>query len=241
MLWDRQDLERYERWLDSPQGAYALAREFRLLEWLTAAWPRRGRSLLEVGCGPGFFLDFFHRAGFDVTGLDKSPVMIEAARQRLGERAECNLGDAHHLPYETDQFDYVALLTLLEFVEDPRRVLMEAARVARRAVLVGYLNRFSLYRLTAKSHVLLGQAKWFTPWAMRSLTRSSVGLAPVHEGSVLPGPPWTWNEGFPFWGLGSLVLPVPVGAYCAFAVDLTTEPPLTPLAARAFAQPTKSF
>ena len=44
MLWDRHDLERYERWLASAQGGYAFAQECRLLEWLTAAWPRRGMS-----------------------------------------------------------------------------------------------------------------------------------------------------------------------------------------------------
>lgn len=241
MLWDRHDLERYERWLASPRGSYALVQECHLLEWLTAAWPRRGRTLLEVGCGPGVFLEFFHRAGFDVAGLDKSPVMLAAARDRLGERADFNLGDAHRLPYDTDSYDYVALLTLLEFVSDPRRVLLEAARVAKRAVIVGYLNRLSLYRLSAGHHKILNQAKWYLPWEMRSLARSAMGSAPIHEGSVLPGPPWTWRPGCPLWGLGRAVLPVQVGAYCAYTADLTAEPPLTPLPAFAGAHPTKSF
>jgi len=241
MLWDRHDLELYERWLDSPKGSYALARECALLECLTSAWPRRGRSLLEIGCGPGFFLEFFHRAGFDVTGLDKSPVMIQAARERMGNLAECNLGDATALPYESDSFDYVALLTLLEFVSDPLQALIEATRVARRAVIVGYVNGFSLYRLNAKRHKLLTQAHWYTPWSMRSLVRKAVGPAPIREGSVLPCPECTWREGFPAYGLGRMILPVQIGAYCAFTADLTCEPPLTPIGAFAKAQPTKSF
>lgn len=229
MLWDRHDLERYNRWLASPRGAYALVCECRLLEWLTAGWPRRGRTLLEVGCGPGVFLEFFHRAGFDVTGFDKSPVMLMAARERLDGRADFNLGDARHLPYDSDQFDYVSLLTVLEFVDDPALALAEALRVARRSVIVGYVNAFSLYHLARKRHSLLRQARWFTPWAMRRLVRDSAGAAPVHEASVLAGPEWTWRNGFPLWGLGRMVLPVQVGAYCALAVDLTAEPPLTPL------------
>lgn len=231
MLWDRHDLARYERWLTSPRGEYALARECHLLECLMSGWPRRGRSLLEVGCGPGFFVEFFHRGGFDVTGLDKSPVMLMAARERLGDKADFNLGDAQHLPYDTDQFDYVALLTLLEFVPDPCRALSEAARVARRGVVVGYVNRFSLFRLSVNRHKLLSQAHWYTPWAMRALARRAMGQIPIHEGSVLPGPDWTWRNGLPFFGLGKLVLPVQVGAYCAFTADLTAEPPLTPLTA----------
>jgi len=241
MLWDRHDLELYERWLESPRGSYALARECALLEWLTSSWPRRGRSLLEIGCGPGFFLDFFHRAGFDVTGLDKSPVMIRAARELMGNRAECNLGDATALPYENDSFDYVALLTLLEFVPDPRQALVEATRVARRAVIVGYLNGFSLYRLGSNRHRLLSQARWYTPWAMRSLARQAVGPAPIREGSVLPGPECTWKEGFPAYAAGRMILPVQLGAYCAFTADLTCEPPLTPIAAFVRPQTTKSF
>ena len=229
MLWDRNDLDRYDRWLSSPRGSYALACEARLLEWLTAGWPRRGRTLLDVGCGPGVFLEFFHRAGFDVTGFDKSPVMLKAARERLGGRVECNLGDAHHLPYDSDQFDYVCLLTVLEFVEDPHRVLAEAARVARRGVIVGYVNAWSMYRLARHRHKLLSQARWYSPWRMRALVRGAVGGVPVHEGSVLPGPPWTWRPGFPLWGLGRVVMPAPLGAFCALSADLTVEPPLTPL------------
>jgi len=231
MLWDRHDLERYERWLSSREGAYALHCEFHLLEWLSAAWPRRGRTLLEIGCGPGVFLEFFHRAGFDVTGLDKSPVMAMAAGHRMGEKAEVGVGDAHALPYEARHFDYTALLTVLDFVEDPATALREAARVAKYGVLVGYLNRFSLHALCVKKDSLSGQGRWFSPWGMRRLARQTLGRSPIREGSVLPGPQWSWREGFPLWRLGRLVLPVQVGAYCAFTADLTAEPIVTPIPA----------
>jgi len=237
MLWDRRDLERYERWLSSPQGSYALLSEFHLLEWLTAAWPRRGRTLLEVGCGPGVFLEFFHRAGFDVTGLDKSPVMAAAAGYRMGAQAECRVGDAHALPYEADQFDYVALLTVLDFMEEPGVALREAARVAKHGIVVGYLNRFSVHALCVEKRSISGRARWFTPWAMRMLARQALGRAPLREASVLPGPKCTWREGFPLWRLGRILLPAPVGAYCAFVADLTAEPLRTPLPAFAGATP----
>jgi len=241
MLWDRHDLERYERWLSSPQGGYALEREFHLLEWLTAAWPRRGRTLLEVGCGPGVFLEFFHQAGFDVTGLDKSPVMIAAAGRRMGAQVQCRVGDAQALPYEAERFDYVALLTVLDFVEDPELTLREAARVAKYGVVVAYLNRFSVHALFVKKNSISGQAKWFTPWAMRRLARQAFGRAPLREGCVLPGPKSTWRRGFPLWRLGTVILPVQVGAYCAFAADLTAEPLRTPIPAFAGRAPQRAF
>jgi len=241
MLWDRHDLGRYERWISSHSGSYALEREFQLLERLMATWPKRGRTLLEVGCGPGVFLEFFHRVGFDVTGLDKSLVMVAAAGYRMGARAQCRVGDAHALPYETDSFDYVALLTVLDFVEDPLLALQEATRVAKHGVLVGYLNRLSLHALFAKKNPLSGQAQWFSPWAMRALARRALGRVSIHEGCVLLGPECTWRKGFPLWRLGRIILPVQVGAYCAFVADLTAEPLVTPIPAFARPQPTKSF
>ncbi|GFK95345.1 Malonyl-[acyl-carrier protein] O-methyltransferase [Fundidesulfovibrio magnetotacticus] len=237
MPWDLDDLARYERWLASRRGAYALAQEFRLLESLISAWPRRGRTLLEIGCGPGVFLEFFHHAGYDVTGLDKSPVMAHAARKRLGHRAEVNLGDCEALPYEDNQFDVAALLTVLEFVPDPEAALREAVRVARSAVIVGYLNRWSFYRLCAGKGSIVRRGEWFTPLGMHALARKVTGHAPAAHASVLPGPPWTWRPGFPLWGLGRMALPLPVGAYCGAVLDLTLDAPLTGLPARAFAQP----
>ncbi len=242
MIWDRDDLTRFERWRASRAGSYALTQECHLLERLTAGWPRRGRTLLDVGCGPGVFLEFFHTAGFDVTGFDNAPVMLAASRERLANRAELHLGDAVNLPYDDNEFDYVALLNVLEFVSQPQAVLAEAARVAKHALLVGYLNGISLYRLEAHKHKLLGKARWFTPWGMRSLVRSVACDAPVREASVLAGPPCSWREGFPLWGMGRLILPIPVGAFCVLSVDLDAEALLTPLPGwTANAQPTKSF
>jgi SAM-dependent methyltransferase len=46
------------------------------------------QSLLEVGCGLGYFTDELARAGFDVTGMDASEVAIDRARALHPELAE---------------------------------------------------------------------------------------------------------------------------------------------------------
>ena len=242
MLWDAHDLARYEKWHHTEAGAFALAQEFRLLARLTATWPRRGRTLLDIGCGHGVFLEFFHGAGFDVSGLDKSPVMLAAARQRLGHVADLRLGEASHLPFDDNSFDYASLLTVLEFVDDPQAVLLEAARVAKRGLIVGYLNGFSLYRLVSGKGRFLSQARWYFPWRMRAMAHEVLGHAPLRERSVLLGPPATWRRGFPFFKVGRMVLPPWLGAYGAIAANLESTPPLTPLPAwRTGILPTKSF
>ncbi|UCG15873.1 MAG: methyltransferase domain-containing protein [Phycisphaerales bacterium] len=62
---------------DSALFAYDLAL---LRRWM----PRPGR-VLDLGCGSGRHVVAFARAGFDVTGVDLSPHMIEVASAKLAE------------------------------------------------------------------------------------------------------------------------------------------------------------
>jgi ubiquinone/menaquinone biosynthesis C-methylase UbiE len=57
-----------------------------------------GNRLLDVACGTGFsFIPLLER-GWRVTGCDISAAMIEAARAKIGERAELVLADMRELP-----------------------------------------------------------------------------------------------------------------------------------------------
>ncbi len=235
-MWDTETARRYDAWFQTPPGAFALTREIRLIERLTSGWPRRGERLLEIGCGTGIFLDVLHGAGFDVTGLDASPAMLEAARRRLGAKADLHLGDAGHLPFDDNAFEFGVLLTVLEFCPDPALALREAARVTRKALLVGYLNRCSCYGLSMRlfpghGRGPLTRAHWFTPCGMSRLLREALGRRPTRAGSVLPGPKASWREAAPWRQINAPILPLPVGAYCAGVVSLADDPVMTPLPA----------
>lgn len=237
MKWDQETAKRYEAWFQTPSGLFALKREIRLLEQMTADWPRRGQRLVEIGCGTGIFLESLHRAGFDVTGLDASPAMLEVARERLGQVADLHLGRAEHLPFPDKEFDFAVLLTVLEFCPEPVLALREAARVTRKALLVGFLNRFSLYWLTTvwqrdrrRDHAL-ERTHWFTPWAMARLIREALGPRQGAQYSVLAGPKVTWREGWPGRALNDPLCSVPLGAYCVRTISLTGAPRMTSLPA----------
>lgn len=96
-------------WYATPQGAYALAREKILLQHALSPWPRRGHSLLDMGCGDGLFLEFFWQSGFDVTAIDRASPLLDAARQRLHGRADIQAGALDSLPFADNTFDYVAI------------------------------------------------------------------------------------------------------------------------------------
>ena len=132
---------RYEAWYETGFGQRADAVERRLLSRQLAAFGRTG-SLLEIGSGTGHFADLWADAGFEAVGLDLDVGRLSYSRRcRNGFPAIC--GNALSLPFRDGSFDVVAMVTALEFITPPVAALEEAARVARRGLLIGALNRWS--------------------------------------------------------------------------------------------------
>jgi SAM-dependent methyltransferase len=94
---------------------------------------RAGRRILDLGCGLGGYSRTLADRGFDCIAFDVIEEYVEAARS-VGVRAERYDGD--HVPLDDGAVDTVILIEVLEHLEDPGALLREAARVARRNVLV---------------------------------------------------------------------------------------------------------
>jgi SAM-dependent methyltransferase len=75
----------YERWSTKLLG-------------LVEAAGLKGKRLFDVGCGTGLSCIVPLDQGFDVTGCDVSPGMIELAKARLGKRARLMVADMRELP-----------------------------------------------------------------------------------------------------------------------------------------------
>ncbi len=227
----------YQEWYETPEGAFALQQKQAVIEQLILHWPRRNHSLLEVGCGPGVFLEKFWEAGLDIDGLDASDAMLDLARQRLGHRAELQLGVAEHLPFDDNSFDYVALINTLEFVTHPETVLREACRVAARGLLIGFLNTWSLRHALRKinSDSKMGgaagkkQLHSFSPMQIYSMLRKIGCCQQLGMRSTLLGPQGSWGKKGLWQKFNSLILPMPLGAFTAVRVDLCPQPGMRPL------------
>lgn len=234
MPWTQESAARYDQWATSPSGSFALRQEERLLQFCIAPWPRRKQRLLDIGCGTGVFLEFFWSCGFDLTGLDGSADMLSRARDKMGSRVDLHVGRAEHLPFDDREFDYASLMTVLEFVDDPGLVLREAARVARKGLLVTFLNRWSLYGWSvrrAPRQTSLSRAHWFSWPEMRALIQKNIAPGSMEARSVLLGPPVSWREVPLLRQLNSLPLSPWFGAVTAVRVDFGPTEAKTPLLA----------
>jgi ubiquinone/menaquinone biosynthesis C-methylase UbiE len=105
--------------------------------------PSKGMSILDVGCGTGSYLELYRRYQCRLYGLDLSPSMLEVAKERLGEAAQLDLGDATAMPYDDGQFDLViSMLSLHEMSPGAcSAVLDEIGRVLKnsgRILLIDY-------------------------------------------------------------------------------------------------------
>ena len=110
---------------------------------VVASVPPPGR-VLEVGCGPGSLSIELAGRGFEVTGLDLDPDMVERARANAervgaGTGAETSgsalptflVGDVAALPFDDASFDLVVSTFSMHHWADRHAGLAEMARVVR--------------------------------------------------------------------------------------------------------------
>jgi len=131
----------YDRWYETAQGRLFDRLEKRAVLRLYRT-PGRGESLLEVGMGTGWWSRFFSGLGFEVTGIDVSPKMVETARSKDIPNAAFEMADAHCLPFQDGSFSVSVAVTTLEFTRNPEAVLREMARCTKPngTILLGVLN-----------------------------------------------------------------------------------------------------
>lgn len=95
---------------------------------------QQGKSVLEVGCGPGNDSSMFARYGAMMTCLDLSPRNIYAARNRfkaLKLAGQFTNGDAENLPFEDNSFDFVYSHGVLHHTPNTDKTIQEIYRVLK--------------------------------------------------------------------------------------------------------------
>ena len=180
----------YEAWYHTPRGRWIGTAEYDLLRSLLQ--PAPGSSLLDIGCGTGYFTRRFAReATGPSVGLDPDREWLGYARAHRAHREQYVAGRAEALPFPDDSFDYAVSVTAFCFIKDPQQALRELARVTRRRFVLGLLNRHSLLYLQKGRQGGSGGyrgAHWHTPAEARALMGAMpVANTLVRSAILMPG------------------------------------------------------
>ena len=170
---------------EGPQKEAEKVRTF-VKDWL------EGAEMLDVGTGDGQIAKMIGERGQDitVTGID--------IMERKKVHIPVTLFDGKTIPMDDDSVDVVTFVDVLHHTDDPQILISEAARVARKAVIIkDHLSE------NAIDHVTLRAMDW-------------VGNAP--HGVVLPynyAPRRDWDRWFANAGLKTDVFETKVPLYPA--------------------------
>lgn len=194
---DRDFVARYEDWYQTPFGRIAERVELAQLECLLAPLAP-GASVLEIGCGTGRFAEHLQRRGWRVLGCDPAHNMLRSASARI----PVLVADGAALPLASGSFDACVMIAVLEFAEQPQRLLEEALRVARQQVVLLTVARTSWLGLRRKLAGHLGnrvfaQARYRSAVQLRGMIEQA-GAQITHERHGLCLPP-SWAGAFPAW------------------------------------------
>jgi SAM-dependent methyltransferase len=139
-----------------------------------------GPRVLDIGCGLGPYVDALNQRGFQAEGIELDRDFVAQA-QALGRPVKRM--DATKLSYADNSFDTCILIEVIEHLDQYEAALREAARVARRNLIISvpaidsievlvpwhviprhlleptHVNFFSLYNLTTLLQRLFPQAR----------------------------------------------------------------------------------
>jgi len=160
-----------------------------------------GLRVLDVGCGDGTYALGAAKRGALALGLDLSADMLQAAACRgeeVGLRIPWVRGDAKALPFADQSFQIVLAVTLLCFLRNPERALLEMSRVLTPGgtLILGDLGRWSLWAGWRRIKGRLGSKTWLgVPFRSASDLRSMVeaaGLLVLETRGAVHYPPIGW-------------------------------------------------
>jgi len=123
--------ERYDAYIQAELG------DTRRKVWQTLIDERRpdrpNLTILDSGCGPGFFALLLKDQGHRVVGIDAADTMIATAKSNAeiaeADGCEFHVMDSHDLDFDDDSFDMVIARNASWLLHDPVKAFQEWHRV----------------------------------------------------------------------------------------------------------------
>jgi len=119
-------------------------------------------SVLDIGCGPGFFLKYAKKRGWDVFGIDSADRAVDYAKKKLKLKNISN-NNYQDLAILKNLYDVVYLNGVLEHIDDPLRLIKICKNLLKKKGLLflSVANDFNLFQFLSMKNI--SQPWWILP------------------------------------------------------------------------------
>ena len=151
----------YDDYYQSDFGKKVDRIEQDIIDYLIKEIPRS--EMLELGCGTGHWSDYFSKKGFNVTGIDISDAMLNVAKNKK-INVKFKIADSQNIPFNDESFQIISSITMLEFVDNPDKVIKEIYRVLKKGgwLILGCLNENSIIGKNKRDNETFKNANFLT-------------------------------------------------------------------------------
>ncbi|MEO5646019.1 MAG: methyltransferase domain-containing protein [Candidatus Paceibacterota bacterium] len=131
---------------DTYQAAVIAPNIMRLID------PKKGKRILDVACGQGYFARLCAEKGAEVVGVDQSAVLVEKAKTQAGDKELYFVGNAETLEaYKLETFDTVFMVLALENIKNITAVMEGIQQVTKQDGKVVFVLLHPSFRIPQHS------------------------------------------------------------------------------------------
>ena len=113
---------------------------------------QKNDSILDLGCGQGFFTHEFAKLGAHVKGIDISKDLIKLAKQKGISNASFEIASADNLPFvKNESFDKVAIVLAIQNIANLKGTISECFRILKPKGKLYFVLNHPAFRVPQKS------------------------------------------------------------------------------------------
>jgi len=111
-----------------------------VLEYLSSKVNPKGRRILDIGCGYGYFLDMASKRGWEPSGIEVMQNAVTSSQEKVG-LDNIIQGKLREAKLSGDSFDAITIWDVLAIVDNPYDELKECIHLLKEGGIIGIRTR----------------------------------------------------------------------------------------------------